>query len=375
MNAALYALPTDHIKAFLLHAGWNIVNTNDRCFVFEGHADIDDKPFEIVLPINENAPDYPIYVEHTVRILSALADKSPETIASDILQFDRDLLMIKVDVRSVNDAATYTPRIKSLIGHAANSESDLRPYFAQYNNAAKRMLDHFEISSKQNGKASYLVESQVGEIMPYQRKLIPDRDRPDPGRKLPLERRVMERISTGFAALEQATRKRDVNPLMNGFADGFNANMCDALSTMSEHSTFPVQYSVQWSKNLPISRGVKVVKNFVIERPHIDYLKMASGFLKEWTPQPQRIKGLVIGLSSLVSPQSDEVDDDERSIIVLWNHGRGRPRRLRMNLGKEDYLKAIEAHSAWSTVSVDGEALPRRSGWELVDPHDFKITN
>ena len=73
MNAALYALPTDHIKAFLLHAGWKIVNTNDRCFVFEGHADIDDKPFEIVLPINENAPDYPIYVEHTVRILSALA--------------------------------------------------------------------------------------------------------------------------------------------------------------------------------------------------------------------------------------------------------------------------------------------------------------
>ncbi|MCY3781757.1 MAG: hypothetical protein OXG78_15690 [Chloroflexi bacterium] len=371
MNAALYALPTDHIKSYLLRSGWNIVNTNDRCYVFEGYADIDDNPFEIVLPLSCSAPDYPIYVEHTVRILSALADKSPETIANEILLFDRDLLMIKVDERSVDDAATYTPRIKGLIGHAANSESDLRPYFARYNSAAKRMLDHFEISRKHNGGASYLVESQVGEVMPYQRELIPNR--PDPGRKLPLERRVMERISTGFITVEKAKRQHDVQPLVSGFADGFNANMCDALLKMYEQSAAPIQYSVQWSKNLPISRGVKVVKNFVIERQHIEYLRMASDFLKEWTPQLQRIKGLVIGLSSLVDPQSDEVDDDDRSIIVLWDHGRGRPRRLRINLGKKDYLKAIKAHSDWSTISVDGEALQRRSGWELVDPHDFKI--
>ena len=373
MNTAVFELPVEHISTYLTLTGWQLVNQNDRCYVFEGYEDVDDNPFEIVLPINESAPDYPIYVEHTVRILSALIDKPPATVANEILLFDRDLLMIDIHASSVDFVAKLVSRIKGLIGHSANSESDLRPFFTQYNSAAKRMLDHFKISEIHNGKSYYRVESRVGEIEPYQRVLIPER--PDPGRKFPLERRVMERISTGFIALEEAKRRGDVQPLMSGFADGFNANMCDALLKMSEQSTVPIQYSVQWSKNLPISRGVKAVRNFVIERPHINYLKLASGFLKEWTPQPQRIKGRVIGLSSLVDPQSDEIDDDDRSIIVLWDHGRGRPRRLRINLGKKDYLKAIKAHRDWSTISVDGEALQRRSGWELVDPHEFKIMN
>ena len=94
MNASLYSLPTDHIKAFLLNAGWHIANTNDRCFVFEGGADVDDNPFEIVLPVDQSASDYPVYVEHTVRILSALSDKPPKSIVNDILLFDRDLLSV-----------------------------------------------------------------------------------------------------------------------------------------------------------------------------------------------------------------------------------------------------------------------------------------
>lgn len=373
MNASVYELSAKQIRSYLKHSGWRIVNRNERCYVFEGYKDIDDNPFEIVLPVNEGAPDYPVYVEHTVRILSALVDKSPATIANEILLFDRDLLMIDMRTSSVDFVAKLVSRIKGLIGHSANSESDLRPFYTQYNSAAKRMLNHFEISEVHNGKSCYRVESQVGEVMPYQRVLIPNR--PDPGRKFPLERRVMERISTGFINLEKARRQRDVQPLIGGFADGFNANMCDAILKMSAQAAAPIQYSVQWSKNLPTSQGVKVNKNFVVEREHIRYLNMASGFLREWTPQLQRIRGRVIGLSSLVDPQSDDVDDDERSIIVLWDHGRGRPRRLRVNLGKRDYLKAIKAHRDWSTISVDGEALQRRSGWELVDPHDFTITN
>ena len=97
MNAALYALPIDHITSYLLHSGWQIANSNERCVVFEGYEDADGKPFEIVLPLNVDAPDYPVYVEHTVRILSALTDKSPDSVAKALIVFDRDVLTIKVD--------------------------------------------------------------------------------------------------------------------------------------------------------------------------------------------------------------------------------------------------------------------------------------
>ena len=85
MIAAVFELSTEQITSYLEHSGWQLVNQNERCYVFEGYRDVDDNPFEIVLPINESAPDYPVYVEHTVRILSALLDKSPDSVANELI--------------------------------------------------------------------------------------------------------------------------------------------------------------------------------------------------------------------------------------------------------------------------------------------------
>ena len=92
MNNAVYELSVEHITSYLEHSGWQLVNQNERCYVFEGYKDVDDNPFEIVLPINESAPDYPVYVEHTVRILSALTDRTAEAVTREILHYDRDVL-------------------------------------------------------------------------------------------------------------------------------------------------------------------------------------------------------------------------------------------------------------------------------------------
>lgn len=373
MNAAVYELAAEHISSYLQLSGWQLVNQNDRCFVFEGYEDVDDNPFEIVLPINECAPDYPVYVEHTVRILSALTDRTPEVVAEDILHYDRDKLMIQVDETSIDFSAKQAPRIKSLIRHSANSERNVKPHFnpSLYSKAAREMVDHFRLCHTHNGRSNYRVESEVGEEQPYQKLLF--RDNLDPGTKLPLQRRVLERIATGLLTVEKASRKRDPALLVAGYLDGFNANMCDAILTMSEYSSAPIQYNVKWSRKIEASVGVKIVRNVEIARKHHDYLKAASDKLKELKPEFQTIRGRVIGLSSVGDPQSDEVD--ERSIVVLWDHGQGRPRKLRINLEKIDYLHAIKAHKDWATIAVDGVALKRRAGWELADPQEFKIVN
>ena len=371
MNAAVYTLSAEHISSYLQFSGWQLVNQNDRCYVFEGYEDVDDNPFEIVLPINENAPDYPIYVEHTVRILSSLTDKSLDTIAKDMVLFNHDLLTIEVDSNRVEFAATQVPRIKGLIGHAANSERDAKPCFSRYSTAAKRMLKHFRLSCTQNGNSGYRVESEVGELVPYQMSLPLQKPRVKLPAKLPIQRRVMERIATGLLTAETAAQLGDAQPLVEGYADGFNANMCDAVLKLANMQQEPIYIRVKWSKKIGASRGLKAANRFQIERRHIDYLKRASDKLKVLKPEFQIIRGLVVGLSSLGDPQSDDVD--ARSIIVHWEHGRGRPRKLLINLGKHDYLKAHQAHVDWKTISVDGIAIKRRSGWQLSDPQEFKI--
>ena len=371
MNAALYALTTEHIKSYLLRSGWQIVNRNERCYVFEGYEDAYGQPFEIVLPVNEDAPDYPVYVEHSVRILSALTDQSPESVANSLILFDRDMLTIEVDSRSVDNAAMQMPPIKRLIGHSANMERSLKPYFNQYYLEARKMLKHFEIHQSCNGNVCYQVESQVGEIEPYQKLLF--RDREDPGKKFPLQRRVVERIATGLIDLNKSVRDRDPHALISGYADGFNANMCNAILEISKHSPEPVAYSVNWSRKLPVTRDVSNVGTVQIERPHLEYLKRACDKLKQRKPRFQRIEGRVIGLSSKVDPQSDDADKNERSIVVLRTDRKGSSRKLWINLGKDDYITAHKAHLDWATVSVEGTAINRRAGWQLADPKEFKI--
>lgn len=371
MNAALYTPSVKHLSSYLEHSGWKLVNKNDRCFVFEGYEDVDDSPFEIVLPINESAPDYPIYVEHTMRILSALADKSTKTIASEILLFDRDLLMIVADARSVDFVGMQGPPIRRLIGHSANMERSLKPYFNQYFLEARKMLKHFELHQTNNGSVGYRVESRVGEIEPYQKLLF--RDPEDPGEKFPLQRRVMERIATGLIDLNNSVRDRDPHALIAGYADGFNANMCNAILEISKHSPEPVVYSVNWSRKLPVTHDVSNVGTVQIERPHIEYLKRACDKLRERKTELQRIEGRVIGLSSLVDPQSDDADNNERSIVVLRTDRKGSSRKLWINLGKDDYITAHKAHLDWATISVEGKAINRRAGWQLADPKEFKI--
>ena len=376
MNAALYALQPDHISSYLQLNGWQLVNTNERCFVFEGYLDVDSNPFEIVLPINENAPDYPIYVEHTVRILSALTEKSPAAIASEILLFEHDVIHVKLpgceSSISVDLAAIQVPRLKTLVAHSANSERNAKPYFNRLSKDAKKMVEHFEFNCAVNGQVGYTIKSTVGQLQKFVSSRSQQLDLPmELPEKLPLQRRVMERIATGLFFAEDAVRLQDAQPLIEGYADGFNANMCDAVLKLSKEQAAPIHYSVKLSKKLAASAGMQKLQQFNIERRHHDFLKEASDKLKEYKQTFENIKGRVVGLSSLGDPQSDDVDS--RWIVVQWNQRKGRPRKLLINLGKHDYLKAHQAHVDWKTISVDGIAIKRRSGWQLSDPQEFKI--
>ena len=127
MNASVYNLPLGHITSYLKSEGWELVSDNKRWYVFEGCEDIEGDPFEIVLPKNINAPDYPMYVQHTIKILSSLMDKTPEKITNDILFYDWDILMVRmtenVDATSIpiHLAAKQIPALKQLIAYAASS--------------------------------------------------------------------------------------------------------------------------------------------------------------------------------------------------------------------------------------------------------------
>ena len=380
MNSALYALPTDHIKSYLLRSGWQLVNRNERCYVFEGYEDVDDNPFEIVLPVNDSAPDYPIYVEHTVRILSKLAEKSPEDISEEMLTFDRDILSVRVDHTldatsiPLEVAARQIAQLKQLIAYAASSDKSVRTHFPN-SSSGKDMVEHFTFAHTVPGSFGFRIESSVDDERNYQfatqqTRLFED----DPSEVIvPRQRRVMERVFRGLLDAQTAFNQGDVAPLIDGYAEGFNANMCAALVRILARHSGPVEFSVRWSEKIAPSSDLGNLDRILIHAAHCKQLKEASQRLRKLETKIEVITGRVTRLSSPEPPLSD--DGVERSILVDGKLRSGTRRKVRINLGKRDYVRAHEAHLAWSTVTVSGELQKVGNYWQLSEPRDFKIQN
>lgn len=378
MNASVYDLPLGHITSYLESEGWELVSDNERWYVFEGCEDIEGDPFEIVLPKNINAPDYRTYVQHTVNILSSLTDKAPQTIADNILLYDRDVLTVRltenVDVTSsipIHLASKQIPQFKQLIAFAASSEQNARPYFRQPLSLAKEMTKHYRFGRLLAASFGYRIESPVGNKKHFQKPHQMDLFEEDEV-ILPLSRRVMERIIRGLIATEKAVEQQNAQPLIDGYAEGFNANMCDAILRISDFQREPIEYGIKWSNKIIASDNMKNASNIHIRRRHFEYLETASEQLKILKPKFRTIHGLVIGLSSSGDPLSEDIID--RTVLVKWDPpGRGRPRKIRINLAKDDYVKAHRAHLAWDTISVNGIMQRKGSQWQLSEPREFRI--
>ena len=378
MNAAMYQLPADHISSYLQRSGWELVNKNDRCYVFEGYEDVDNNPFVIVLPINDSAPDYPVYVEHTLRILSALAKRTPEDITEEILSYDRDILTVRVD-RSVHAtsiplevAARHISQLKQLVAYAASSDKSTKTHFSN-SDSGKDMAEHFSFAHTVPGSFSFRVESSVDDEKHFQR--APQQTRmfeDDPTEVIvPRQRRVLERILRGLVDAKTAFDLGDVAPLLDGYASGFNANMCGAMVRILAKLPAPMEFRVSWSEKIPPSSDLEHLETLLIHEAYCKHLKEASRRLRKLDTKIEFIRGRVTGLSSSEPPLRD--DGTERSVVVDGRLRSGTRRKVRIHLGKRDYIKAHKAHLAWSTVTVSGDLQKVGNYWQLSGPSDFKI--
>ena len=382
MSATSYNIPLGNIATYLNSEGWiSAEDDNDRWYVFVGKEGSENDAFEIVLPKKTRSPDYPIYVMHTIEILSSLADKSHESVLQEIDDACRDVLLVRVDdsadARSIpmDLAAKQIPKLKQLVAFAACSEKSQKAHYIN-SSQGKAMAEHYRFGHTVSGSFGYRVESAVGEKVLFQEdtnqlrqlEIFEDQEIEEIP---PLERRVMERIVRGLAATAETVDVHDITPLVDGYISGFNANMCHALLEISKRHERPIEYNVLWSKKIPVPNDVKQHSSIRIDRNHFDYLHAARRHLMVIEPEKISIEGRVTALSSEDDPRSDDVDD--RSVIVRVTSGRFKSRKLRIALGKRDYERADNAHMDWNTISVTGVMQRMGSHWHLSDPSDFRV--
>ena len=373
MTPTIYNIPLGNITTYLKGEGWHLVNDNERWFVFEGQGDANGDPFEIVLPKKTLSPEYPIYVQHTLDILSSLSDKSHDVIAEDINKVDLDVLSIRVDedidATSIptDKAAEQIAELDQLVIYAATSEKTKKQHYQKPTSRVREMVEHVRFGHTVSGSFGFRIEAKIIDERQTGQLALSGLE------PQPMARSVMERIVRGLVATETAVAEGNLRPLVEGYVTGFNSNMCKSIAKISSDSGRPVQYSIKWSRMLGVSKDLHGVTDITIQDRHIDYLKKASKQLALSEPLSEHttVVGSVIGFFSRDDPHSDT---EEGRTVTIYASPRGEhDRQILVKLGKEAYLAAMKAHDAWQTISVTGILSKSKNRWELSEPNEFKV--
>ena len=353
----LYTVPLYCFQAYLEREDWTLVNENDHWLVFEDNDDV-----ELAIPKNSHASDYPMYIDHVIKTLTFVTNKTPDSVANDILRHDRDIFDTRftesVDLTSISlrSAFKIIAGLRQLFICATDSEKrESKPFYHRTGTNPGRVFDGVRFGHTFAGSFGYSVESPVN----TQTDMF----------ESPLQRRVMERIMRGLATTANAVELQDEQPLVDGYETGFSANMCDAILGMTSDYDETIEYSIRWSKKRPASADVQPIQSVSIQRDHFEILEMASTRLKEVQPEFVTVEGHIVSLSSPTDPQSD--DHVDRRATVVWYLEEQQSRRVAVALSKKDYLDAIEAHKQGRLVSVKGHILGTKR--QLTEPRDFTI--
>ena len=371
MQSSESHLPLEQITSYLTHSGWQLASENAQWLLFRGYEDIEGRPLEIALHKDSQAPDYSLSVYHSLRTLASLNRMSQEMISQEILTFDRDILVVRVDDAAdstaipIEEAASQITELKQLVLYGATSERSRRKHYDTWLPSARTTLDEFAFGHTVAGSFGFRLEAKlVGEQSSDEPALAGFEPRP-------LSRIVMERIMRGLAATEQAVSDNSTRPLLEGYKTGFNSNMCDSIVKLSQDFARPVQYRMKWSQMFDVSEDVEEVTEVEIKGVHRQYLERASKELALRESSYATVEGVVRTLDSKENPRSE--DTAGRSVVVHGGAKGEKWRQIHLILEKEDYLTAIRAHDDWQTVSVRGYLTKVGAKWVLQEPEGLNI--
>lgn len=367
-----------NLVPYLQLTGWQeSKEANNRWFVYQFSSKTDGDALEIVIPKNPRARDLKIYVENAINLLSALSEETNDDIVRRIVYYDTDVLHSRnIHTGEYNSitlrmASQQVTQLKQLVNFSAFSEYSPKPHFlSNENSTSRQMVEHYRFGHTFAGSFGFTILSPIIHLpQPYvQMKLFGEA----PLASLPpIERRVMERIIRGLATTRQAVRRNDPQILIREYASGFNGNMCQSIVRMSQDKRVPIEYKVFWSPKVKPADDINEIQSYELSELSYDYLEYAANELKKLKPEYVTVKGRIVGLSSKDNPLGATA---HRSVIIRGRYRNDmRPVDIIIELNKDDYVTASQAHIEWVIVEVNGVLSRSGYNWRLTDASNFKI--
>ena len=345
------------LRSYLDHNGWRrIPSKNERWTIFQLKSAESD-PLELILPAREQYTDVKERITQVVASLSQIEGRQFEEVCADLIATNADSLLLRLQVSSeadsipIADASRHIKAIRNLLLYAGCSEIQARPHFEQPLAPSFDLLAGFEFCHTYRGSFGFEISNAI--VKPASTADLFD---------IPVRRKMVERIARGVQFLDKAVAKEDPDVLIGSYESGLNARMCDALADIGLEGQVAFAIGIDWAASLAPSEDVIAFQEHVLGEAQISLLKYASEQLKVVNPKLERIDGLVVNLHCVADPKDGHA---RRTVAVRVEHPQHGTIEVKLSLGAEWYLLAIDAHSKGKRISATGELQRKGNTWSL----------
>jgi len=371
---ALRAVSPLDTAAYLRASGWRrSYEVGDKAAVWIRRSE-ENEEFEILLPLDSELRDYPPRIGEALRTLELLERRSQLDILSDLLLTSADVVRVPMHpgrnahgTVPIEVGVPFLQQVRAMMLAAACAAMGPRSYFrTRKPEEAEEYLDTVELGPSERGSYVFTVLSPV----PPAFAQLPLPDMAAGAIDDPFPRRVTRTLTLALETLRTAALRAaatdDFEPLQASVEKGVSANLCDAVSEMTQLSggsglDVRVTWARTWKPPGDAPSDVRVPGSL------LPVIREASRRFKETAPEPTEITGYVAQL------RRDLQQEMLQGPVWLACLIDGKLHKVRVELSTADHQRAVKAYEAGIPVHCYGELVKEGGSFTLRYPYSFSL--
>ena len=344
---------------YLKDTGWDSFPTKKTYIKVFQIVKANGDAFQVIIPLDKNLSDYKNAMYEAIETVAFVENQSTEQLLLFLLNPNTDILKIRLDKKDIeagnilfDDAIRIYENAKKLI--AATAQDILHPkkyHKGRMEDSISQFISRCKFGQTEIG--SYVVSvvcpfAELDEIEGYKQLSIFSEEEQCAES---LTRKVTNRIMTNVAHIKSYIDEGEYEKLLSEDAhELISANFYEALTGLNlDVEGADVEFIAQWSPAVKSNRSPN--SRIILSHNYYQPISVAIEKLREHSNTKTKIVGKIKKLES--APDLSKRISGKITVVYLdENDSR---RTVTSSLSKEDYDKAIEAHSHGNYIEIIGD--------------------
>ncbi len=324
--------------------------------------------FEVLLPLDRALGDYTRRMADILLALEKIEERSQLEIFKDVTESTLDIVRIRLISAAFEDGSVPLETGVRLVEQTHNlvlsaACATVKPQPVYQTRKASQAAEYM--------KKVRLGQTELGSFVLTIQSLVPPKlAAPVLFSELdePFERQVILKLATALRATRQAADRAstsaDLQPFHDAVPNGVSANLCDAIAGLfsgSNAQTLGVSFS--WAPVRALTEAVTSHIEFTSDV--IPVIEEAARIFRDTAP----VEDFVL-FGPVVRLESENMFEGRVTVAGMDD---GIVRKVRIDLDKDDYRLAYEAHGARQPIQCEGELVKDGTTYILQNARAFRI--